>query len=308
MSTEETVTLKSGSKVQIPKPTSKQRKNQRAEYDSGSSSSDDEKPKNVVEAAKKVAQVFGGDPKQTEMELLSKLLGRSPRTAPLAEVIAGMKVTKEAPVSKRADYVRDSRPQYQQRNQRDHRDQRDPQQQQHQQQQQQRPARRILDARHTVVSVDLFGTEPLGIFTDPSKLQSKDFLGTWKKLEERELRMAVAHPPSNYFEKMAQWTNEGKLWKFPIDNEQDIGEEAEVDFTEHVFLEELLEPWCPQKGPVRHFMELVTVGLSKNPYMTVQEKHDHINYFKNYFEEKKELLKQIIIETKVAKAEQKRVE
>jgi len=27
-------------------------------------------------------------------------------------------------------------------------------------------------------------------------------------------------PPSNAFEEMIQWTEEGKLWTFPIDNEQ----------------------------------------------------------------------------------------
>jgi small subunit ribosomal protein S31 len=27
-------------------------------------------------------------------------------------------------------------------------------------------------------------------------------------------------PPSNAFEEMIQWTKEGKLWHFPIDNEQ----------------------------------------------------------------------------------------
>jgi len=67
-------------------------------------------------------------------------------------------------------------------------------------------------------------------------------------------------------------------------------EESKVYFTEHVFLEHHLEPWCPKKGPVRHFMELVCVGLSKNPYITVQMKLEHINWFRNYFEEKKQIL------------------
>jgi small subunit ribosomal protein S31 len=37
-------------------------------------------------------------------------------------------------------------------------------------------------------------------------------------------------------------------------------------------------------------MELVCVGLSKNPYITVQMKLEHINWFCKYFEEKKEVL------------------
>lgn len=69
-------------------------------------------------------------------------------------------------------------------------------------------------------SIDLLGGEPLGIFT-------KDFVGTkgtelkmWSDLEEYELKIAASHPPRNYFEKMIQWTNQGKIWKFPIDNDQ----------------------------------------------------------------------------------------
>lgn len=156
---------------------------------------------------------------------------------------------------------------------------------------------RNLEPTKMLSKVDLFGAEPLGIFTS-TKAVPTEILETWDYLEKRELRLAVTHPPSNYFEKMALWTEQEKLWRFPIDNEQDIGPESEVDFTEHIFLEEHLEPWCPKKGPVRHFMELVTVGLSKNPYLSVQEKHDHINYYKEYFESKKDLLKQIIVETK----------
>lgn len=70
-------------------------------------------------------------------------------------------------------------------------------------------------------------------------------------------------------------------------------EEQNVYFAEHVFLEKYLEPWCPPKGPVRHFMELVCVGLSKNPYMTVETKKEHIEWYKNYFEEKKQLLQEV---------------
>lgn len=269
--------------VKIPKPLKK-----RSKAETKDSSDDEEKPRNVVEAAKKVAAAMkGADPKQTEMELLSKLLGGSAQNkASLTDVISGMKVDKEETerptdqqpqhYRQRADFVRDN---YRQREPR-------------------AQVRKNMEV--PAGSVDLFGTEPLGIFLD-AELKSVDNLDTWRRLEERELRLAVTHPPSNYFEKMALWTEQGKLWKFPIDNEQDIGPEAEVDFTEHVFLDELLEPWCPPKGPVRHFMELVTVGLSKNPYMTVEEKRGHINYYKDYFESKKELLEQIIIDAKEAK-------
>lgn len=63
-----------------------------------------------------------------------------------------------------------------------------------------------------------------------------------------------------------------KLWQLPINNEQHWSHELDVDFTEHVFLEQHLESWCPSSGPVRHFMELVCVGLSKNSYIAAKEK------------------------------------
>lgn len=145
-------------------------------------------------------------------------------------------------------------------------------------------------------SVNLYGGEPLGIFTKgDAKLQdSPDILSTWSLLNERELKLHAAHPPANYFEQMIQWTNQGKVWRFPIDNEQDMQEEADVDFSEHIFLEQHLEGWCPNKGPIRHFMELVCVGLSKNPYVTAQEKKDHIFWFRDYFEAKKDILKDLM--------------
>lgn len=71
--------------------------------------------------------------------------------------------------------------------------------------------------------------------------------------------------------------------------------EAAVSFTEHVFLDEHLESWCPKRGPVRNFMDLVCVGLSKNPYLTVEQKREHIEWYQNYFEEKKEVLQRAIV-------------
>ncbi|XP_053871197.1 28S ribosomal protein S31, mitochondrial [Malaclemys terrapin pileata] len=97
-------------------------------------------------------------------------------------------------------------------------------------------------------------------------------------------------PPRNGFEEMIQWTKEGKLWEFPINNEAGI--EDDVEFHEHIFLDKYLEDFTKQ-GPIRHFMELVTCGLSKNPYLSVKQKVEHIEWFQNYFQEKEELLKEI---------------
>lgn len=48
--------------------------------------------------------------------------------------------------------------------------------------------------------VNLFGSESLGIFEKAS--DRSDALETWAKLQQRELKLAVTHPPSNYFGKI----------------------------------------------------------------------------------------------------------
>lgn len=70
-------------------------------------------------------------------------------------------------------------------------------------------------------------------------------------------------------------------------------EEQNIHFSEHVFMERHLKGWCPTSGPIRHFMELVCVGLSKNPYMTVQEKVNHIMWYRDYFKSKEQLLQEL---------------
>ena len=42
----------------------------------------------------------------------------------------------------------------------------------------------------------------------------------WDKFEEDEIKRISSITPRNAFEEMIQWTHEGILWKFPIDNEQ----------------------------------------------------------------------------------------
>ena len=47
--------------------------------------------------------------------------------------------------------------------------------------------------------VNLFGGKPLNIFTETSAVP--DQLDTWSQLEKREMKLAVTHPPRNYFGK-----------------------------------------------------------------------------------------------------------
>lgn len=61
--------------------------------------------------------------------------------------------------------------------------------------------------------------------------------------------------------------------------------EESIPFYDHVLLDNLLNGF-PQHGPVRQFMELVLLGLSQNPYITVQRKRETIEFYKNFFEEK----------------------
>lgn len=146
----------------------------------------------------------------------------------------------------------------------------------------------------TYVPTDIFGGTPLGIFTSPSvTLEEEDQqqLKMWRNCHERQLRILSTPSPRNALEEMILWTEQGKLWHFPVDNEQGL-DYSEDPFHSHVFLEHLLEPWCPKGGPIRHFMELVCNGLSKNPFVTSAKKRDTIDWFQSYFEreENKEIL------------------
>ncbi|KAH8274549.1 hypothetical protein KR044_010099, partial [Drosophila immigrans] len=273
--------------------------------------------KDVITAAKNIASMLGSsesDKKQTESELLAKLLGHNVDAAAaaadgtpgdvkgsttaepsgtekelnLSDIIVGMKIDRsQKPAQQeqtRGEYVRHTLATRSKGRSDDRR----------QQQRPQRPVKR--EAEVFTGSVNLFGSEPLGIFTKAaSTLQdSPDILATWSSLSERELKLQAAQPPANHFEQMIQWTSQGKLWRFPINNEQDLDQEANVDFSEHIFLDQHLEGWCPSRGPIRHFMELVCVGLSKNPYVTAQEKQEHILWFRDYFEAKKDILKDLM--------------
>ncbi|XP_047520064.1 28S ribosomal protein S31, mitochondrial-like [Pieris napi] len=244
----------------------------------------------LTKAATDVAEAIGGDVKQTEAELLSRVLGKINQTSTtLSDLLVGMKVDRSKETEDqgrketRGQQVRriasksaaQSRPrQYEQRPQTGREN---------------RPEQKSLSQP---ISINVFGGEPLGIFKQgPTNYGTK--LEVWDHLNQRELTLATSQPPSNYFEKMLLWTEQGKVWKFPINNEQGMEEEENVHFSEHIFLDSHLEGWCPTRGPIRHFMELVCVGLSKNAFYTVQEKKDHILWYKEYFESKKDLLNEI---------------
>ncbi|KAK9506993.1 hypothetical protein O3M35_008830 [Rhynocoris fuscipes] len=251
----------------------------------------EEKPKNlgekIVEAAKEVAGKVKGDPELTEAELLQKLLYKNEnlqksvfnatKNSNLSELLSGMKV-------ERTPVVKDKRIADDEYNRAAH-------------------VRSLMKDKYTKrftpsISDDaktqqyLFDAKPLGIF-NKELLKDENTLDTWDHCNAREIRLSITHPPTNIYEQMIIWTNRGMLWKFPIDNEQGMDEEQNVSFADHIFLENYLEDWCPTRGPIRHFMELVCVGLSRNYWLTAEEKRDHLLWYKDYFLEKKEIIKEI---------------
>ncbi|XP_019628675.1 PREDICTED: 28S ribosomal protein S31, mitochondrial-like [Branchiostoma belcheri] len=137
----------------------------------------------------------------------------------------------------------------------------------------------------------LFEGKRLGVFK-PEEVKNWQVEGStlWCEEQTAELQTQVDLPPRNGFEEMIKWTKEGKMWTFPIQNDQGLEDEATVGFHEHVFLDDLLEDF-PQKGPIRHFMELVITGLSKNPYLTLQQKREHVDWFRKYFQETEPILR-----------------
>ena len=77
-----------------------------------------------------------------------------------------------------------------------------------------------------------------------------------------------------------------------------MDEEHRTGFHEHVFLESHIKEGFPASGPVRNFMELVCIGLSKNPYLSVREKKQHLEWYRNYFADKADIVERALEETR----------
>lgn len=68
----------------------------------------------------------------------------------------------------------------------------------------------------------LFSGECLNIF-DPKGLYLNSDISRnvfWEKLQRDEIEQSVDFPCENAFQEMIKWTAEGKLWQYPINNEQ----------------------------------------------------------------------------------------
>lgn len=61
---------------------------------------------------------------------------------------------------------------------------------------------------------------PLKIFKQDQQESTESESSTWRTLEKIEILRATRFEPLNWFDQCIVWTEEGKLWHFPINNEQ----------------------------------------------------------------------------------------
>jgi small subunit ribosomal protein S31 len=66
-----------------------------------------------------------------------------------------------------------------------------------------------------------------------------------------------------------------------------------MPFYEHVMLDHYLEEF-PEISEIQNFMKLVLNGLSDNPFLTVEEKKNTIEWYKNYFSDKLDIINESI--------------
>lgn len=120
-------------------------------------------------------------------------------------------------------------------------------------------------------------------------------LPVWSSFEQNDLNNSNIKLPMNGFDQMINLTEQGKLWRYPINNEQGLEAETQEPFEDHIFLDHLLEEF-PDNENIRSFMKNVISGLSRNSWMTVERKHEVIRFYKDYFEENMDTYKQAGLE------------
>ena len=136
-------------------------------------------------------------------------------------------------------------------------------------------------------------TSPLNLFRSSQQISHEKTKELWSELEMEDLKMHEQKSPKNAFEEMINWTKEGKLWKYPINNEEGIVTNERFD--DHVFFDDLIEQ-SPDKQPIREFMNDAALGLSKNPHMTAERKRSYLQYYNEYFNENKDLVETMLDE------------
>lgn len=141
---------------------------------------------------------------------------------------------------------------------------------------------------------ELAGASSLNLFRSGKQISQERSKKLWSDLEQEELKLLEQKSPKNAFEEMINWTNEGKLWKYPINNEEGLADQAEKErFDEHVFFDDLIEQ-SPDKQPIREFMNDAALGLSKNPFMTAERKRSYLQFYNDYFNQNKDLVDTLV--------------
>ena len=70
--------------------------------------------------------------------------------------------------------------------------------------------------------------------------------------------------------------------KLPTTNEEgERHRELDGPWHEHVFFHKYVKEFPP--GQIRTFMDAVACGLSQNPFLSVAEKKEHLEWFRQYF-------------------------
>nr|CDS32705.1 mitochondrial ribosomal protein s31 [Hymenolepis microstoma]CUU97438.1 mitochondrial ribosomal protein s31 [Hymenolepis microstoma] len=171
--------------------------------------------------------------------------------------------------------------------------------------------RRSVRVRHTEslpqpAKLNLFDETSFQDYAVDESAYKNDIFNEINSLEASAYRAKSTH---NHFEELIQWTLDGKLWKFPINNEQDCVEELNTPFHEHVFLNRYLKnkkSGAKYPAPLKAFMDLVCAGLGQNPYITAQQKKEHLKWFEDYFASKvKNIQAAVDEERRIAEAEAK---
>ena len=141
---------------------------------------------------------------------------------------------------------------------------------------------------------DELASKSLKLFRSERQIGREKNKKLWSDLEQEELNLLEQKSPKNAFEEMINWTNEGKLWKYPINNEEGLADLGEKErFDEHVFFDDLIEQ-SPDKQPIREFMNDAALGLSKNPYMTAERKRSYLQFYNDYFNQNKDLVDTLV--------------
>lgn len=143
--------------------------------------------------------------------------------------------------------------------------------------------------------ISKYGNSDLFNYATNKKFSQKELIAhrsdTWDRITKYHLDHSYIQLPWNGFQELITLTEQGKLWKYPIDNEMGMNEKN-VPFEEHVFLDEYLKDF-PKNEYIHTFMGFIVSGLAKNHWMTVERKREIIKFYKDYFEDKKDAYKAV---------------